>query len=74
MATRPDDDVAEKIVDQLRPLGLFDDSALRKLRRDLALGDVSAANWRSIFEHALRPRVATGEQIEDTEVDDAESH
>jgi len=48
--TTPDEQVAERIVAEFKRLGLLSDITLAKLKPRLAIGSLSAADWKLLFE------------------------
>lgn len=48
--SKPDEQVAERIIEQLRKQKLLSDSALAKLKPQLAAGRLSAEDWKLAVE------------------------
>ena len=57
----PDEQVAERIVAQLLAHGLVAPHQADALRRDLAAGELKAADWRQIAQDALNPETYDGQ-------------
>lgn len=48
--SKPDEQVADRIIEQLRKHGLFSESALGKLKPQLAAGKLSTEDWKLAVE------------------------
>ncbi|MBK8796896.1 MAG: hypothetical protein WAU00_07570 [Caldilinea sp.] len=46
----PDEEVAERIVEQLRTARLLSESGIRKLYPSLVAGNLKAEDWKLLFE------------------------
>lgn len=57
----PDEEVASRIIEQLRKQGILSDVTLGKLEPILAEGKLSAEDWKVIFEFDRR-KAAKGER------------
>lgn len=47
---KPDEHVADNIMEEFKRLGLLSDDALAKLKPKLPIGALSAADWKLLFE------------------------
>lgn len=47
---RPDQEVADRIIEKLREQGILSDTTLEKLRPKLVAGDLSADDWKLTIE------------------------
>ena len=47
---KPDEEVGESIVAELKKQGLLSDAALEKLKPKLIAGSLSASDWKLAFE------------------------
>jgi hypothetical protein len=48
--SKPDEQVADRIIDQLRKLNLLSETALGKLKPQIATGKLSAEDWKLMVE------------------------
>ncbi|NGZ08216.1 MAG: hypothetical protein CV088_02380 [Nitrospira sp. LK70] len=48
--SKPDEQVADRIIEQLRKQKLLSESALRKLKPQLVAGKLSAEDWKLAIE------------------------
>lgn len=59
----PDEEVAARIIEKLREVGLLSEAGLKKLYPNLVAGKLKAEDWRFIFETYLPDaEVADGPQ------------
>jgi hypothetical protein len=47
---KPDEEVAQSIITELKRLGRLSDGSLERLKPRLSTGSLSAADWKLLFE------------------------